>query len=204
MLAQDTVLSKWFVRRLGRAVALQRCTQALLAVYCMPLFVGIALPRVGWRATLRFLALPPIATLPLAAATLLPTPESCGMRPDGEAAETTAVCQEAEDVDSEEEEMASLLAAACGAPRAAAAAPQPEPAQFTVRQALDTRALRLLLLLTAATTCTTGGITTHVSLICRDAGVSLSERACVCPDPPPPGPTRPDFRPAARAQWQRR
>lgn len=74
MLSQDSVLSKWFVRRLGSVVAWQRCVQAVFAITLIPMFVGAAVPSIGWRSTLVVLAMPLLLAVPLAVPLLLPTP----------------------------------------------------------------------------------------------------------------------------------
>ncbi len=185
-LAQDAVLTKWWLRRRGTAVAVQRCLMSVLAVSAVPMLIGAALPRLGWRATLAVLAAPLIAAVPTAGVLLLPTPECVGLRPDGDAgpqadapAPAPAGCAAADG-----EELLPLFAAppaerpgAAPAPAPARCAPAPAEQQWSVREAMRTRVFWVLLLIGFVVCCSTGGITAHAALIAADAGLDLRAMA---------------------------
>ena len=178
-LAQDAVLTKWYVRSRGTVVAVQRCVMAVGAISAIPMAVGAAIPRVGWRGTLVALALPLMLAVPTAGAFLLPTPESAGVRPDGDKAAPADVAR----AGAEGEELLPLACddAACttlaGGTRSSAAPPAPtvadEEVMWTVREALRCRVFWSLLGIGLAVCCCTGGITAHTPLIAADAGLDL-------------------------------
>jgi hypothetical protein len=201
-LAQDAVLTKWFVRSRGTVVAVQRCVMALLAVSAVPMLIGAAVPRLGWRATLAALAAPLLAAVPTAGTLLLPTPEGVGLRPDGDkggsgsggaSAVTASESAAAGDGGGDGEELLPLWhppadAPAADAPQAPPQAPPPlhaptsahtpspsadEEVQWSVSEAMRTRAFWVLLCIGFAVCCSTGGITAHASLIAADAGLDL-------------------------------
>ena len=180
LLSQDALMSRWFVRRLGAIVAAQRVLVAVLAVSLLPLLIGRAVPRVGWRTTYAGLALPLLLVSPVAALTLLPTPESCGLRPDGapppESAEAVQAPPAKPAAASEpDSEWAALLAPTYVEAPPLGAATEDGPQQWLLRDALKTSAFWWLLLLNFFTCLTTGGVTAHASLIAADAGIALSQ-----------------------------
>ena len=175
-LAQDAVLTKWYVRSRGTVVAVQRCVMAVGAISAIPMAVGAAIPRMGWRGTLVALALPLLLAVPTAGAFLLPTPESAGVRPDGD----KAAPPDAARVGAEREDGEELLPLACDGEdgEGAAAAPPARTAaddevMWTVREALRCRVFWSLLGIGLAVCCCTGGITAHTPLIAADAGLDL-------------------------------
>jgi hypothetical protein len=202
-LAQDAVLTKWFVRSRGTVVAVQRCVMALCATSAVPMLIGAAVPRLGWRATLAALAAPLLAAVPTAGALLLPTPEGVGLRPDGDKGGGAAALAADDDVGSGSSAAAAGAASCDGeellplwhppdAPQppplhtpTSASAPAPTSAsapapcsaddevQWSVKEAMRTRAFWVLLLIGFAVCCSTGGITAHAALIAADAGLDL-------------------------------
>ncbi len=181
-LAQDAVLTKWWVRSRGTVMAVQRCVMAVGAISAIPMAVGAAIPRVGWRGTLVALALPLLACVPTAGAFLLPTPESAGVRPDGEKGGDDDVAQRPRctavqrSCAAEGEELLPLCDDDDTAP-ASAALPashhSDDEVMWTVREAMRCRVFWSLLGIGLAVCCCTGGITAHTPLIAADAGLDL-------------------------------
>ena len=169
-LAQDAVLTKWWVQRRGTVMAVQRCVMAVGAISAIPMAVGAAIPRGGWRGTLVALALPLIFAVPTAGAFLLPTPESAGVRPDGEKGAAPDVAPRR----AEGEELLPLCDDdAAAAPGEDAASAADDEVMWTVREALRCRVFWSLLGIGLAVCCCTGGITAHTPLIAADAGLDL-------------------------------
>lgn len=90
-----TVVTNWFHRRRGSAMALLTVLGGLASPIFIPL-AGLLVPRVGWRETLVIFGLAQLCiALPLALLTVRRHPEDVGLFPDGapsaEEAPTTAL-----------------------------------------------------------------------------------------------------------------
>lgn len=78
-----TVITNWFVRRRGSALALLTLLGGLASPIFIPL-AGVLVDRVGWRATLVVLGLVQLAVaLPIHAVVVRRHPEDLGLHPDG-------------------------------------------------------------------------------------------------------------------------
>ena len=81
----NVVISQWFVRRRGRALAFTSMGVGFAKV-CMPVVAAWLLLTIGWRQTWMVFGMLTMALLVLPALFVVRrTPESMGLRPDGEA-----------------------------------------------------------------------------------------------------------------------
>lgn len=79
-----TVITNWFMRRRGAALALLTLVGGLASPIFIPLG-GVLVDRVGWRATLvAFGLMQLVVALPIHALVLRRRPEDLGLRPDGD------------------------------------------------------------------------------------------------------------------------
>ncbi len=79
-----TVITNWFVRRRGSALALLTLLGGLASPIFIPL-AGVLVEQAGWRATLVVFGLVQLAVaLPIHALVVRRRPEDLGLRPDGE------------------------------------------------------------------------------------------------------------------------
>ena len=84
-----TVVTNWFVRKRGTALAVLTLVGGLSSPICIPL-AGTLVAHIGWRATLVVLGCSQLLlALPLHAFLLRRHPEDLGLSPDGESAPTT-------------------------------------------------------------------------------------------------------------------
>ncbi|GAB2590821.1 MFS transporter [Streptomyces capparidis] len=79
------VVTNWFDRRRGRAMALLTTLGGLASPLCVPLS-GWLISTWSWRTALAVLALAQLAMVPVAAVFVRRRPEDLGLRPDGESA----------------------------------------------------------------------------------------------------------------------
>jgi MFS family permease len=79
-----TVITNWFIRRRGSAMALLTTIGGFASVIYIPL-AGALIARFGWRPALLVMAISQLAVaLPIHALLLRRRPEDLGLRPDGE------------------------------------------------------------------------------------------------------------------------
>jgi MFS family permease len=157
-IATGVVISKWFIRRRGRAMALAT-TGTRIGNALMPLYVQTVLGLFGWRS----------AALALGAftwaITLLPTslllrrqPEDMGLLPDGDSPRDAAGRQAADGT---------------------ARVDSPPEASFTLREALRTRAFYLVLFVTASLFFIGAGVNFNLFPYLTDQGISPSAAVTV-------------------------
>lgn len=144
-LVTTATVSKWFVRMRGRALAVNSAGINLGQIIFAP-FCAFLIASVGWRAAWGVLGITVLALIfPPALLFLRRTPEDMGLRPDG---------------DPPVQSVASRQSAAS------------EP-RWTVRSALRTRTLWLLVLTSNLSSLAYGGVLYHIVAYYTDIGLSL-------------------------------
>lgn len=82
-LSTPVVLSKWFVRRRSRAIAIASSGQLLGGALMAPI-IGLMIGKVGWRSTWKVLGIAMVVVnVPLMALLMRNKPEDVGLQPDG-------------------------------------------------------------------------------------------------------------------------
>ncbi len=150
------VVSKWFIRRRGRAMSFS-ITGIRFGQAIFPPYATFFVLRSGWQtAAIALGGLVWLMTLLPVALFLRRQPEDMGLRPDGD-----GPASDEEDFDS---------------PQAYAAS---EEASFTLAQALRTRAFYLILFATSALAFNIGGINFNLFPYMTDQGMSEAQAAMI-------------------------
>lgn len=152
--ARTAYVSKWFVRKRGRAITMGTLGTAV-AAFIYPVFTQFCIDEVGWRSTwvilgaMSFILIVPFAFI------IRRQPEDMGLLPDGDTPETAHVQTPQE-----------------------RSAPKREEATFTLKEALHTRAFWLLIATSLVIAPITGGglSATWVPHF-RDIGISANTAA---------------------------
>ena len=151
------VVSKWFIRRRGRAMSFS-ITGIRIGQAIFPLYATSVMLRFGWQsAAIALGALVWAMTLVPVALFLRRQPEDMGLRPDGD----SPAEEDGDGFDS---------------PQSYAAG---EEASFTLSQALRTRAFYLILFATSALAFNIGGINFNLIPYLTDQGMSDTQAALV-------------------------
>ncbi len=168
-IASNVTVSKWFVRERGRAVALASlgtragngtsplAAQGLIAVY-------------DWRVALAVLGVITWSALLPAFIWLRRQPEDIGLRPDGDP--PGAPVRHTERSWSDRSAAPADQAATAAKPRQRARPPREAEVDFTLRQALRTRALYLLILSLALSAVVASGVSLNLVAYLQDEGMS--------------------------------
>jgi MFS family permease len=144
-----TLVAQWFVRRRGRAVSIINLGKTL-GTGVVPAINALLISGLGWRYAWRVNAIVVAVLVPLAVLFVHNRPEDVGQYPDGMRPETCS-------------------GAADGGP--------PEARTWTVRRAIRTRVMWMLLCASAVPAMLTNGISFHQISILSAAGLSSTGAA---------------------------
>lgn len=145
-----TLVSQWFVRRRGRAVSIINLGK-MIGMGTVPAANAVLIAHLGWRDAWRVNALVVAALVPLAILFVHSRPEDVGQFPDGFRTVSGQISK--------------------GTPRLA------EIESWTVKQALRTRAMWLLLSASVVPAMLTNGISFHQISILTERGLSSTTAA---------------------------
>lgn len=146
-----TMVSQWFIRRRGRAVSLINLGK-MLGMAAVPAGNALLIAQLGWRDAWRLNGLLVLTLIPLALRFVHSQPEDLGQYPDGEIPE--------------------------GRPDATGSAPA-EEISWTLRQAVHTRALWLLLAASVVPAMVTNGLSFHQISILSERGIGSTAAATI-------------------------
>ena len=149
-LAARTLVAQWFVRRRGRAVSLINLGK-MLGMAIVPPANAVLIERFGWRDAWQANALFVVLLLPLAAIFVRGRPEDVGQFPDGRRPEDAVA--------------------------AAETTPAANERSWTLRQALRTRAMWLLLSATVVPAMVTNGLSFNQVSILTQTGLASTVAA---------------------------
>jgi len=148
-LAARTLVSQWFVKRRGRAVSVVNLGK-MAGVAISPLLSALLINEIGWRDAWRVNALITAPLVVLAALYVRGRPEDVGQYPDGARIETGETDRVGGAVDQR---------------------------SWTLKQALHTRTLWLVLFATAVPATLTNGISFHQISILSESGLRSTQAA---------------------------
>lgn len=145
-----TLVSQWFIRRRGRAVSLINLGK-MLGMAAVPAGNALLISHIGWRDAWRMNAILVATLLPLALLFVHSRPEDLGQFPDGTQPDRDSVAN-------------------------GTSQPQ-DDASWTLKQAMKTRALWLLLTASVVPAMVTNGLSFHQISILTDRGLSSTAAA---------------------------
>jgi MFS family permease len=155
-----TIVSKWFVRKRGRALAIATMGVSAGGVVAIPM-ATLFITAFGWRMAWAALGIVMLATIfPLGAFFMRRQPEDVGLLPDG---------------DTPEEAARQAIRQAEGAGRPGLAVRR----SFTVRQAFRSRAFWALVVVQTMTSMGLSPVLQHQVAYVQDKGFSLAQAAAI-------------------------